>query len=479
MKKILLTLTVDLVFCAVQSQVSAQSIGIKETESEVISKESSQILYSANPNHRELAVKSFELAVNAGFSDTNGITFQEIQNRLEAGSYSEDFELIPGIIGEHFPDPWSQGPDFNFLGYYPFSKIPYGSYRDTSSGWYRGLNHGYDPIQNFKWPDAKSTTIDWANYSGNSYIWNKAVQLYLSSEKAKAYQCLGHILHLLADLSVPSHVKVVNHGMDVVELNSGTPTNPDKLELIIDEYEMAISGGILVPGILYIPDLLPEFQSALNLADTSNIPEFSHWQDYLSELGEYTYNQPLVNQFYIAPNEDGEWGAALDEDCVVRNPITYTTLPLAEINGDWCELKIKSTANSSGTILPESKMLEMCNDLVPKAVEYGAGLIKYFYRIVTDVKSEHPPADNFNLSQNYPNPFNPGTKISWQVPAGTWQTLKIYDVLGNEVAVLVDEYKPAGSYEIEWNATGLSSGVYLYQLKTDLFLETKKMILLK
>jgi hypothetical protein len=479
MKRILLTLSINLVFGVVQTQVSAQSFGIKEAESEVISKEGSQILYSANPNHRELAVKSFELAVNAGFSDTNGITFQEIRDRLEAGSYSEDYEVIPGTIGEHFPEPWNQGPDFNFFGYYPFSKIPYGSYRDISSGWYRGLNHGYDPIQNFKWPGARSTTIDWANYSGNSYIWDNAVQLYLSGEKAEAYQCLGHILHLLADLSVPSHIKIVNHGMDVVELNSGTPTNPDKLELIIDEYEMAISGGILVPGIVYIPDLLPEFQSALNLADTSNIPEFSNWQDYLRVLGEYTYNQPLVNQFYIAPDEDGEWGAALDENGIVRNPVTYVTLPLTEINGDWFELKIKSTATSLGTILPESKMLEMCNDLVPKAVEYGAGLIKHFYQIVTDVESEHPPAENFLLLQNYPNPFNPSTKISWQSSKGSWQTLKVFDVLGNEIVILVDEYKPVGNYEIEWDATGLPSGVYFYQLKTEGFVETKKMVLVK
>jgi hypothetical protein len=85
----------------------------------------------------------------------------------------------------------------------------------------------------------------------------------------------------------------------------------------------------------------------------------------------------------------------------------------------------------------------------------------------------------FYLSQNYPNPFNPNTKISWQVPVGSWQTLKVYDVLGNEVVTLVDEYKPAGTYEVEWNATSLPSGVYFYQLNTKNFIETKKMILIK
>ena len=88
------------------------------------------------------------------------------------------------------------------------------------------------------------------------------------------------------------------------------------------------------------------------------------------------------------------------------------------------------------------------------------------------------PSD-FSLYQNYPNPFNPSTTISWQVPVGSWQTFKIYDVLGNEVATLVDEYKPAGSYEVEWNASGLPSGIYFYQLKTENFIETKKMILMQ
>ena len=86
---------------------------------------------------------------------------------------------------------------------------------------------------------------------------------------------------------------------------------------------------------------------------------------------------------------------------------------------------------------------------------------------------------SYTLNQNYPNPFNPNTKISWQTPEGSWQTLKIYDVLGNEVSTLVDEYKPAGTYEVTWYAESLPSGVYFYQLKAENYIETKKMILLK
>lgn len=87
----------------------------------------------------------------------------------------------------------------------------------------------------------------------------------------------------------------------------------------------------------------------------------------------------------------------------------------------------------------------------------------------------------FQLSQNYPNPFNPNTLISYQLPVGSNVTLKVYDILGNEIATLVDEYKPAGSYNVEFtiNNLQLSSGIYFYQLKAGEFAQTRKMILLK
>ncbi len=85
----------------------------------------------------------------------------------------------------------------------------------------------------------------------------------------------------------------------------------------------------------------------------------------------------------------------------------------------------------------------------------------------------------FSLEQNYPNPFNPSTIISWQSPISSYQTLKVFDILGNEVATLLDEFKPAGKYEVEFDASKIPSGVYFYQLKTGNFFETKKMIVIK
>jgi hypothetical protein len=85
----------------------------------------------------------------------------------------------------------------------------------------------------------------------------------------------------------------------------------------------------------------------------------------------------------------------------------------------------------------------------------------------------------FSLSQNYPNPFNPSTMINWQVPVESHVSLKVFDILGNEVATLVDEVKQAGEYEVEFNAASVPSGVYFYRLQAGDFVDTKRMMLLK
>lgn len=97
---------------------------------------------------------------------------------------------------------------------------------------------------------------------------------------------------------------------------------------------------------------------------------------------------------------------------------------------------------------------------------------------VTETNENSIP-ENFALLQNYPNPFNPSTRISWQSPVDSRQTLKIYDILGNEIATLVDEYRAAGTYEVSFDASGLTSGVYIYRIMMEGYSETKKMVLLR
>ena len=122
--------------------------------------------------------------------------------------------------------------------------------------------------------------------------------------------------------------------------------------------------------------------------------------------------------------------------------------------------------------------VSFCNPNLAIAVG-DSGLVAMYESPTSFGVNNDNAVTNFILEQNYPNPFNPSTTISWQSPVGSKQTLKIYDVLGKEVAALVNDFKPAGKYETEFNAANLPSGIYFYQLKTGDFVETKKMILLR
>jgi minor extracellular serine protease Vpr len=97
----------------------------------------------------------------------------------------------------------------------------------------------------------------------------------------------------------------------------------------------------------------------------------------------------------------------------------------------------------------------------------------------TSIDDDNFIVTDFSLNQNFPNPFNPSTKISWQSPVGSWQVLKVFDVLGKEVATLINEYMPSGKYEVEFDAAHLSSGVYLYRLQAGEQSFTRKMTLIK
>ena len=119
---------------------------------------------------------------------------------------------------------------------------------------------------------------------------------------------------------------------------------------------------------------------------------------------------------------------------------------------------------------------------------FNKGGIAYTFYPADETTSIEVPEDgllvsDFELFQNYPNPFNPSTIISWQSAINSQQTLKVFDILGNEIAVLVDEYLPAGKYSVEFNSStlhnNLPSGIYFYQLRVGEFTSVKKMNLVK
>jgi hypothetical protein len=108
--------------------------------------------------------------------------------------------------------------------------------------------------------------------------------------------------------------------------------------------------------------------------------------------------------------------------------------------------------------------------------EWNASLIDY--KIVTDIEVVDK-VFSFKLLQNFPNPFNPNTVINYSVPQLSFVILKVYDVLGKEIAALVYEEKSAGDYMVEFNGSNLSSGIYFYRMQAGNFSDTKKFILLR
>jgi hypothetical protein len=121
------------------------------------------------------------------------------------------------------------------------------------------------------------------------------------------------------------------------------------------------------------------------------------------------------------------------------------------------------------------------SNLIVDAFEYKLKQIdfngQYAFSDIVTVDNLSP--NEFVLEQNYPNPFNPSTIIKYSIANSQFITLKVYDVLGNEVSTLVNEEKDAGNYEVEFSATGLASGIYLYIITSGDFISIKKMVLMK
>lgn len=178
---------------------------------------------------------------------------------------------------------------------------------------------------------------------------------------------------------------------------------------------------------------------------------------------------PVTNQGWIWPNNttNGEAGF-----------YTFTgPLTIAPGDSQWIMMALSPALGRNNL---ESISLLRKKVAVLRSLPYDSLAFGTSPAFITSVEEPSNILPNkYLLSQNFPNPFNSTTKISWQSPASGWQTLIVYDVLGNEVATLINEYKAAGSYEIVFDAGSLASGVYYYQLRAGDFIQTKKMILLK
>jgi hypothetical protein len=152
---------------------------------------------------------------------------------------------------------------------------------------------------------------------------------------------------------------------------------------------------------------------------------------------------------------------------------TYGSVFLSTNNGtSW-------SAVNAGLMNTNVKALAVSDTNLFAGTYYGGIWRRPLSEMITDVESEQQLPTNFALEQNFPNPFNPVTNFQFSIVNRQLTILKVYDLLGREIATLVNEEKQPGTHTVQWDASNVASGVYLYQLKAGAYTETRKLLLLK
>jgi hypothetical protein len=193
-------------------------------------------------------------------------------------------------------------------------------------------------------------------------------------------------------------------------------------------------------------------------------------------------NVPVELTSYTATNKGSkillEWVTATE-----TNNQQFEIYRRSNDDGEVAEWMLVGFKESNGTTTEPTYYIfeDDITGISASALEYRLKQIDYngnfSYSEIITVSNLAP--NGFILEQNFPNPFNPSTVIKYAVAQKQYVSIKVYDVIGNEIAVLVNEEKSTGSYEVVFNANHLSAGVYYYTMMTDNFVQTKKMILLK
>jgi hypothetical protein len=261
------------------------------------------------------------------------------------------------------------------------------------------------------------------------------------------------------------------------EPNFWTTNNSDP-DITITQSNSSHSGSFALKGecIPFVPPFLPVLGPVALCAgaDDQGFPiEFR----YNSLKGFYKFNSQNGDQIFVALEVTNGTQTIGVGSIALNSASSYTqfAVPIVYVDPttpNKCILSIQILNPVSGVSISVGS--EMYIDDLELSMD-----------VVSDVNNEFKPV-TFSLEQNYPNPFNPSTKIRYSIPnvtlsdvEGSSVQLKVFDVLGNEVATLVNEEKPAGNYEVDFNASQLSSGIYLYKLTTGNFIQTRKMILIK
>lgn len=184
----------------------------------------------------------------------------------------------------------------------------------------------------------------------------------------------------------------------------------------------------------------------------------------------------FVGKTYLLFGRDAaDWGMDFN---LSETDTSYTGEAVQDLSGS----SIASAGDVDGDGLDDILISALKND--EGAVEAGQTYLLLGAKVPTSIADERPIPSELGLFQNYPNPFNPSTEIQFDVPISSKVTVEIYNLLGQKIRTLIDENRPAGSYQVTWdgkdaNNIFVSSGIYLYRLQAGKFMETNKMLLVR
>ncbi|MDA3871795.1 MAG: T9SS type A sorting domain-containing protein [Candidatus Marinimicrobia bacterium] len=223
----------------------------------------------------------------------------------------------------------------------------------------------------------------------------------------------------------------------------------------------------------------------VSAVDNESITETEVWKFWTNTELEppepFALLLPSNNQEGLSTTPNFKWNQASDND---PNDYAVYNLVIAK-DEEFNQIQLTVTGITDTTYIPS---IDLDNNNIyywkVKAVDTDslmtASEVNAFTVGTVSVKDKNTSIPNeYALNQNYPNPFNPTTTISYDLPNSSFVTISVYDITGNLVENLINENKEAGSYSVKWNASNISSGIYLYRLVTNDFVSTKKLVLLK
>jgi len=379
----------------------------------------------------------------------------------------------------HTPDYFSGGSIRSLAvdGTNLFTGTEFGVYLSTDNGTtWTAINNGIP------------ATLIWSlKINGSSlYACTGGVGLFRTTDSGASWTNLGLVSELIYTCDVNGSAIFAgtnNHGIYRSTDDGTTWTQVNNGLNTIDVRALFVNGNYIFAGAY--PGMYRSNDNGENWVElTIGLPNPSVNIFGFTMIGSTLFASTGGGVYYSSDN-GGSWNYAGLFSLPLYCIYSYLTNLFAGLTGDGINLSIDNGLTwepvNEGLPSPVSpQSLLTSGDKIFLAAHYD-GL---YWRPLSELVSSVPGSDNdvptdYSLFQNYPNPFNPDTKINYSVPQYSQVQIKVFDVLGNEIAILANEEKPVGTYEINWNAESIPSGVYFYQLKAGDFVSTKKMTLLK